>query len=197
MEVGNIQWPIYKTFAKAAGYRNMLQGAALFAMIQGCQIGSNFWLQNWIKMVNTSTQGIRYYMGVYAGLVGIFMVLIFCASYKIIVAACVRASDRLHAMLLNNILRLPMSFFDTTPVGRILNRFSSDITNVDEEICWQFFHMFMFGFSVVGSLVVIATTTPVFLAIIPPIVVLYGFILSYYIASSRAFKRIESVAKSP
>ncbi|KAF9079138.1 Multidrug resistance-associated protein 1, partial [Mortierella sp. AD031] len=197
MEVGSIQWPIYKIFAKAAGYRNMLQAAALFTIIQGCQIGTNLWLQNWIKVAKTSTHGLGYFMGVYAGLIAVFMGFIFCASYKIIVMACVRAADRLHAMLLNNILRMPMSFFDTTPIGRILNRFSSDIFSIDEMICWTFYDMFLFGTSVIGSLVVIATTTPVFLAIVPPVFVTYVLVMSYYIASSRAFKRIESVAKSP
>ncbi|KAK3833442.1 MAG: multidrug resistance-associated protein 3 [Linnemannia elongata] len=197
MEVGSIQWLIYKIFAKAAGYRNMLQAVALFVVIQGCQIGSNIWLQNWIKVAATSTHGIGYYMGVYSILVIIFMSLIFCASYKIIVMACVQAAERLHSKLLTSILRMPMNFFDTTPLGRILNRFSSDIFSIDEMICWTFFDMFLFGASVIGSLVVIATTTPVFLAIVPPVFVTYVLVMSYYIAASRAFKRIESVARSP
>ncbi|KAG0059671.1 hypothetical protein BGZ90_004380, partial [Linnemannia elongata] len=197
MEIGSIQWPIYKVFAKAAGYGNMLQAVALFAVIQGCQIGTNIWLQNWIKVAATSTHGIGYYMGIYTVLVVIFMGLIFCASYKIIVMACVQAADRLHSKLLTSILRMPMNFFDTTPIGRILNRFSSDIFSIDEMICWTFFDMFLFGASVIGSLVVIATTTPVFLAIVPPVFATYVLVMSYYIAASRAFKRIESVARSP
>ncbi|KAK5801853.1 ABC transporter type 1, transmembrane domain-containing protein [Linnemannia elongata] len=197
MEIGSIQWPIYKIFAKAAGYGNMLQAVALFAVIQACQIGTNIWLQNWIKVAATSTHGIGYYMGIYTVLVVIFMGLIFCASYKIIVMACVQAADRLHSKLLTSILRMPMNFFDTTPIGRILNRFSSDIFSIDEMICWTFFDMFLFGASVIGSLVVIATTTPVFLAIVPPVFATYVLVMSYYIAASRAFKRIESVARSP
>ncbi|KAF9307887.1 CD9 antigen, partial [Linnemannia elongata] len=135
------------------GYGNMLQAVALFAVIQGCQIGTNIWLQNWIKVAATSTHEIGYYMGIYTVLVVIFMGLIFCASYKIIVMACM--------------------------------------------ICWTFFDMFLFGASVIGSLVVIATTTPVFLAIVPPVFATYVLVMSYYIAASRAFKRIESVARSP
>ncbi|KAF9130051.1 hypothetical protein BG015_004063, partial [Linnemannia schmuckeri] len=183
MEVGSIQWPIYKIFAKAAGYGNMLQAMALFAVIQG--------------LAATSTHGIGYYMGIYTVLVVMFMGLIFCASYKIIVMACVQAADRLHSKLLASVLRMPMNFFDTTPVGRILNRFSSDVSSIDEMICWTFYDMFLFGAMVIGSLVVIATTTPVFLAIVPPVFVTYVFVMSYYIAASRAFKRIESVARSP
>ncbi|KAF9898645.1 Canalicular multispecific organic anion transporter 1, partial [Linnemannia zychae] len=197
MEVGGIQSTVYKIFAKAAGYGNMLQAVALFVVIQGCQIGSNMWLQNWVKVAAVSVHGIGYYMGVYTILIVAFMGLIFCASYKIIVSACVQAADRLHSRLLNSVLRIPMSFFDTTPLGRILNRFSSDIFSIDEMICWTFYDMMLFGVSVLGSLVVIATTTPLFLAIVPPVFLIYVFVMRYYISASRAFKRIESVVRSP
>ncbi len=43
----------------------------------------------------------------------------------------VKASKHLHHSMLMNILRSPMSFFDTTPIGRILNRFSRDVETVD------------------------------------------------------------------
>lgn len=180
-----------------SGMFNVIQVLILFCIIQGCQIGTNTWLEHWVNVAKTSTHTIGYYMGVYAALVVIFMLLIVWTSYTTMVSAGVRASEQLHNMLLNNILRLPMSFFDTTPTGRIINRFSSDIFSIDEKLPWSFHDMFFCGVAVTGSLIVISVTTPVFLAIVPPIFVIYGFVMTYYIASSRAFKRIESVAKSP
>ncbi|KAF9080158.1 Canalicular multispecific organic anion transporter 1, partial [Mortierella sp. AD031] len=197
MKVGGIQWDVYKIYAKAAGLFNVVQVLVLFCIIQACQIGTNTWLEHWVNVVHTSERTIGYYMGVYAVLVVIFMLLIVWTSYTTMVSAGVRASDTLHNTLLNNILRLPMSFFDTTPTGRIINRFSSDIFSIDEKLPWSFHDMFFCGVSVAGSLIVIAITTPIFLVIVPPIFVIYGFVMTYYIASSRAFKRIESVAKSP
>ncbi|KAF8948883.1 hypothetical protein BGZ47_001607 [Haplosporangium gracile] len=197
MKVGGIQWNVFKIYANSAGMFNVIQILILFCIIQGCQIGTNTWLEHWVNVAKTSTHTIGYYMGVYAALVVIFMLLIVWTSYTTMVSAGVRASKQLHNMLLNNILRLPMSFFDTTPTGRIINRFSSDIFSIDEKLPWSFHDMFFCGVSVTGSLIVISVTTPVFLAIVPPIFIIYGFTMTYYIASSRAFKRIESVAKSP
>ncbi|KAF9271390.1 Canalicular multispecific organic anion transporter 1, partial [Linnemannia elongata] len=197
MKVGGIQWNVFKIYANSAGVFNVIQVLILFCIIQACQVGTNTWLEHWVNVAKTSTHTIGYYMGVYAALVIIFMLLIVWTSYTTMVSAGVRASEQLHNMLLNNILRLPMSFFDTTPTGRIINRFSSDIFSIDEKLPWSFHDMFFCGVSVTGSLIVISVTTPVFLAIVPPIFVIYGFVMTYYIASSRAFKRIESVAKSP
>ncbi|KAF9143116.1 Canalicular multispecific organic anion transporter 2, partial [Linnemannia schmuckeri] len=197
MKVGGIQWNVFKIYANSAGLVNVIQVLILFCIIQGCQIGTNTWLEHWVNVAKTSTHTVGYYMGVYAALVVIFMLLIVWTSYTTMVSAGVRASKQLHNMLLNNILRLPMSFFDTTPTGRIINRFSSDIFSIDEKLPWAFHDMFFCGVSVTGSLIVISVTTPVFLAIVPPIFVIYGFVMTYYIASSRAFKRIEAVAKSP
>ncbi|KAG0032210.1 hypothetical protein BGZ81_011465 [Podila clonocystis] len=197
MQIGNVRLVVYKIYAKAASYRNAIQVLLLFAVIQGCQIGTNTWLQKWVRVASSTTHGAGYFMGIYAALVFAYMMLTVWTSYTTMVSAGVRASQRLHNNLLNNVLRLPMSFFDTTPVGRIVNRFSSDCFSIDEVIPWGFHDMLFCGVSTFGSLIVIAVATPWFLAIVPPVMATYVVVQSYYIASSRAFKRIESITKSP
>ena len=197
MKVGSIHWHVYKIYGKAASYRNAILVLFLFVVIQGCQIGTNTWLQNWVENVYHAPYGLGYYMGTYALLVVGFLLLNLWTSYTAIVSAGVRASEQLHNDLLNNVLRLPVSFFDTTPVGRIINRFSSDCSSIDEQIPGAIHDMLLCLVSVIGSLIVIAVTTPIFLVIVPPVLLVYIFVQSYYIASSRAFKRIESISKSP
>ncbi|KAF9361945.1 Canalicular multispecific organic anion transporter 2 [Mortierella sp. AD094] len=197
MKIGSIQWVVYKIYAKAASYRYVAQILLLFAVIEGCQIGTNIWLERWVVVANTSDHGIGYFMGVYAVLVIAYMLLVVWTSYTTMVTAGVRAAEFLHDRLLNNVLRLPMSFFDTTPVGRIVNRFSSDCFSADEQMPWAFHDMFFCFVSAFGSIIVIAVTTPLFLVIIPPVVVIFTFLQRYYIASSRNFRRIESITKSP
>ena len=70
------------------------------------------------------------YLGVYAGLGGIQSVFTLASTVSLTIAS-VFASKTLHSKLLKNIFRCPMSFFDTTPIGRVLNRFSLDIFVID------------------------------------------------------------------
>jgi len=89
------------------------------------------------------------------------------------------------------------SFFDTTPLGRITNRFSTDIYAIDDGIPWGFMSVLLCGISVLGTIIVIGTSTPIFLAMVPPLGVCFVLIQVYYMRSSRALKRIDSISRSP
>ena len=90
-----------------------------------------------------------------------------------------------------------MAFFDTTPLGRIVNRFSKDIDTVDSGLPMNIRMWLNCMFSVVATIVVICVSTPVFGTVIPPLGLLYFFVQRFYIATSRQLKRIESVTRSP
>ncbi|KAF8993579.1 Multidrug resistance-associated protein 1, partial [Haplosporangium bisporale] len=109
----------------------------------------------------------------------------------------IQGSKVLFNRLINRIFRLPMSFFDTTPMGRIINRFSSDMDSIDEQLPEEFNDLFAFMSIIGGALVLIAYSTPAFLVMIPPLGVLYFFIQDYFIKCSASLKRLYSVSKSP
>ncbi|KAI1311964.1 hypothetical protein EDD11_003220 [Mortierella claussenii] len=197
MVLGSVSWRVYKIYAKAASYKFSLLVVLLFVGGQAVQIGTNIWLKYWTTVAGEGRHTIGEFLGVYAALVLSFMLMNVTVTYVAMVLAAVRASTRLHESLLSKLLRLPMSFFDTTPLGRVVNRFSSDIFSVDELTPWNFINVFMCGTSVLGTIIVIATTTPIFLAVVPPLVVVYVLVQTYFIHTSRALKRIESVSKSP
>ncbi|KAF9110657.1 hypothetical protein BGX27_006050 [Mortierella sp. AM989] len=197
METGSVSWNVYKIYAKAASYRWSLAVVIIFVVSQAIQIGTNLWLKYWSSAAGNGRHTIGEFLGVYAALVIAYMIMNVSSSYVTMVLAAIRASNRLHDTLLTKMLHLPMSFFDTTPLGRVVNRFSSDIFSIDELLPWTFFNVFICATSVIGTIVVIATTTPLFLAVIPPLFVIYVLIQNYYIKTSRQLKRIDSVSKSP
>ena len=91
----------------------------------------------------------------------------------------------------------PMSFFDTTPIGRIITRFSKDMDSVDLELPDAFGMVIMCVLSIIFSMGMIIYTTPWFAIGIPPIAILYIFTMNYFRNVARSVKRLESVSKSP
>ena len=87
--------------------------------------------------------------------------------------AGVYASRRLHSRMLRNILRSPMSFFDTTPLGRVLNRFSKDIFVIDELLPRVFSNFLGTLFVVLSTIIVIMIVTPTFAIVILPLGIFY------------------------
>jgi ABC-type multidrug transport system fused ATPase/permease subunit len=90
--------------------------------------------------------------------------------------ACVSSSRILHNDLLTSIFRAPMSFFDTTPLGRIINRLSRDVDTVDVNIPMTM-RIWLGTFSgVFTTICVIAYSTPIFLTVVLPLGFLYYFV---------------------
>merc|ERR1711962_1114405 len=110
---------------------------------------------------------------------------------------CLNAAFLLHANLLANIARSPMSFFDTTPVGRIINRFAKDVDALDNTLPWVMRSWIICFVSVVATFFVIIYSTPSFIYVMIPSLVIYYFIHVVYVSTSRQLKRIESVSRSP
>ena len=108
------------------------------------------------------------YLGIYAGLGGIQSIFTFISAISLAVAG-VLAAQTLHSKLLRNILRCPISFFDTTPLGRVLNRFSLDIYVIDKAIP-SLVQLFLYRvLSTLGVILVISVATPIFVAVIIPL----------------------------
>ncbi|NXD49031.1 MRP2 protein, partial [Corvus moneduloides] len=108
-----------------------------------------------------------------------------------------RASRVMHQQLLSNILRVPMSLFDTTPTGRIVNRFAKDIFTVDETIPMSFRTWLSCFMAIISTLIMICLATPFFAVVIVPLSVFYYFVLRFYISTSRQLRRLDSVTRSP
>ena len=133
------------------------------------------------------------YLGIYAmlGLLQAFLVLF--ASFSLAMAA-IFASRTLHDGMLKNILRSPMSFFDTTPLGRILNRFSKDIYTIDEAIPRSLRSFIWTGLGVISTLIVIVVATPIFSVVIVPLAVFYFLVQVGVVSGGWVWSRAVSVA---
>jgi ATP-binding cassette subfamily C (CFTR/MRP) protein 1 len=89
----------------------------------------------------------------------------------------VLASGTLHAEMLRCILRCPMSYFDTTPIGRINNRFSSDVDNTDVNLPTAVRPWISQVYQLLGVFLVISINNPVILAVVLPVGVVYYIVM--------------------
>lgn len=95
-------------------------------------------------------------------------------AYSVLASvSMVTAAGNLHSRMLSNVLRAPMMFFDTTPSGRIVNRFSSDVAVVDNTLPATLRMVMLQVFGVIGTLIIISYSTPIFLSVVVPLGFLY------------------------
>ncbi|KAG0369465.1 hypothetical protein BGZ54_009889 [Gamsiella multidivaricata] len=139
---------------------------------------------------------LNFYLGIYALLSFMYIFTIMCrqaVQYK----GSLDASRSIHRRLLSQILNSPVRFFDTTPLGRIMNRFTKDIETIDQEVAPIASNLM---FDLLGTLtvvMVITYITPQFLFPAFLISIMFVIMSTLYLRSSRELKRIESITKSP
>ncbi|XP_063611389.1 ATP-binding cassette sub-family C member 9-like [Penaeus indicus] len=139
---------------------------------------------------------MHFYYKVYVGLSGLSVLLSLSTNILGQVAAA-RGRQRLHRDMLQNLAKCAVRFFDTTPAGRIMNRFTTDTAMIDKELARSVTHLLFFVLLVTSAVVVNAVVTPAFLVVAVPICGLYYAVQKFFRCSSRELKRLESLSRSP
>ena len=137
-----------------------------------------------------------YYITIY-GIIGFAYGFTACVRILVINFSGIRASNRIFKRVLLTILHAKLRFFDKTPLGRIMNRFSKDIESVDQEVTPFAEGVFICVVQCVSILILITFITPGFLVFAFVIAFLYYLVGFFYLTLSRELKRYESITKSP
>ena len=112
-------------------------------------------------------------------------------------SASLRCSERLHDKMVVAVLQAPVLFFDSNPVGRIMNRFSKDVGCLDEVLPKTFLMSIQLVLLLFTTVLVPTVTNPWLLFIVVPLAVSVVCISKYYLKMSRELKRLESTCRSP
>ncbi|KAI1319284.1 hypothetical protein EDD11_004421 [Mortierella claussenii] len=142
------------------------------------------------------TVNVDYYLGIYVLLSASAMFFGALTGYYVVLGG-LAASRTLHQQLLRKITRAKVRFFDTTPIGRIVNRFSSDMSTIDDDMSNHLQGLFSSIVTIIGIILIISVNMPLFLVAGIFIVAAYAVIGAYYIGISRDLKRLNSNSKSP
>ncbi|NXN15001.1 MRP7 protein, partial [Indicator maculatus] len=139
---------------------------------------------------------VNFYLIVYGSIAGansLFTILrAFLFAY-----GTIRAATVVHNRLLQRVIKATVTFFDTTPTGRILNRFSSDLYCVDNSLPFMLNILLANMYGLLGMLVIITYGLPWIGLVLLPLAALYFSIQRYYRCTSRELKRLYSVTLSP
>uniref|UniRef100_UPI0037E7E5A5 ATP-binding cassette sub-family C member 3 n=1 Tax=Semicossyphus pulcher TaxID=241346 RepID=UPI0037E7E5A5 len=197
-ETGRVKTKVYLEYAKAVGPLLSVFICFLYCCQSAAAIGANVWLSQWTNDAsrNQTQQNVNMRVGVYAAL-GIAQGILVMISSFTLAMGNIGAARKLHYNLLDNKFHTPQSFFDTTPIGRVINRFSKDIYIIDEALPATVLMLLGTVFVSLSTMIVIVSSTPIFAVVIAPLAFIYVFVQRFYVATSRQLKRLESVSRSP
>ncbi|TFK50066.1 multidrug resistance-associated ABC transporter [Heliocybe sulcata] len=166
----------------------------MLALMQGASVANNLFLGFWTaQSIHGFTQGS--YMGVYAALGVASAFFSFTTSLSMSLAA-LSAGLAMFKAALTGVLRSPVSFFDTTPMGRIISRLSKDQDTVDTEVSMTAFQFLSTFSSVLGTVALVFYTFPYLGIIFAPLSILYYAASIYYRRTSVETKRLDSLMRS-
>ncbi|KAH8989225.1 ABC transporter [Lactarius hatsudake] len=191
---GAVNAQVYKQYIQSGnGMVLVLITFVTIVLLQVSIVLSSYWLVWWQERQWPRSQG--FYMGIYATL-GVGQALAAFLAGTATAFIVYSASGRLHDNAITRVMLSPMSFFETTPVGRIMNCFSKDIDTIDSMLS-DSFRMLIYTFStIIGAVVLISILLPWFLIAVPVVSALYAVTSAFYCASAREIKRLDAILRS-
>ncbi|XP_041623281.1 ATP-binding cassette sub-family C member 12 isoform X4 [Vulpes lagopus] len=212
---GTVTWKTYHTYIKASGgYLLSLFVVSFFLLMIGSSAFSNWWLGLWLDKSSQMTcgpqgnksaceigavladTGQHVYQWVYAG--SMVSVLTFSVIKGFtFTKTTLMASSSLHDHVFDKILRSPMSFFDRMPTGRLMNRFSKDMDELDVRLPFHAENFLQQFFMVLFILVILAAVFPAVLLVLAGLAVGFFILLRIFHRGVQELKKVENISRSP
>ncbi|BEI91781.1 uncharacterized protein CcaverHIS019_0406010 [Cutaneotrichosporon cavernicola] len=191
---GSLQKGTFSGYLRAGKGYIMLPLLLIAVVIgQGFTVMSQYWLVWWQQgewgLSNNAFMGAYAALGIGQAL-GVFLIGSFMSLINFF------ASVTIHRDAIKSVMYAPQSFFDTTPLGRIMNRFSKDIDTIDNTLSDAARMSLNMVANVIGAVVLLAVISPWFLIAVAVVFLLYYHCAQYYRASSREFKRVDAILRS-
>ncbi|XP_022702909.1 multidrug resistance-associated protein 1-like isoform X1 [Varroa jacobsoni] len=199
VQVGKVRWTVYVEFLWKFGIFGIFFVLAGYITFRTADALSLRYITLWAAEMHknrTSNEDMWQHIEVYLAYGGVQAISIL-VGLTALSLGCIWTSSALHNKMLLSILRAPMNFFDSTPTGRILNRFSRDVDELDLNLYSTADGYLETTVGLTILLTMVCIQIPIFLCILAPLLVLFLMIQQFYMASSRQVKRLNAITKSP
>ncbi|KAJ1822682.1 hypothetical protein LPJ56_000854 [Coemansia sp. RSA 2599] len=198
-EEGHVKLDTWRVYLDSCGgTRFWVISLAMLVACQALEVLQGYWVRIWVDSSKNSGSGhsAAFWLGIYMA-IGMGNAACLFVQVLFICRGSIRASRNIHKALLQKVVHATPRFFDSTPLGRIISRFSRDMQIVDDELrndsIWFVFNVL----AVVSVIAVIATVLPAFLLVAALVSMAYAGIAYHYLKTSRQLKRLESNSMSP
>ncbi|KAG5438018.1 hypothetical protein PCANB_000365 [Pneumocystis canis] len=193
-EIGAIKWDIYIGFIKAAGGFLLIPVIILLLVLfEFTNIGHSLWLSFWSK--DQFKKSANFYTTIFVTL-GVLQTFLYFIIYFTFYTSCKHAATNLHHKAIERIVRAPMSFFNTTPLGRIINKFTKDIKILDNMLADSYLVFSLTLSYLIAVFILIIVYLHYFVIPLIFLLSLFFILTSFYRKSSREIKRLDSIKKS-
>nr|QVT92351.1 ABC transporter [Salvia miltiorrhiza] len=201
---GRVESAVYKNYAAFAGWFIAVLSCLSAILMQASRNGNDLWLSFWVdttggNQIKISTTFYLVILSVFC-LVNSLLTLVRAFSFAF---GGLQAAIRVHDQLLHKLIDSPVSFFDQTPSGRILNRlyrFSSDLYTIDDSLPFILNILLANFVGLLGIAIVLSFVQVTFLLLLIPFWFIYKRLQKlqfYYRSTSRELRRLDSVSRSP
>ncbi|KAJ1667542.1 hypothetical protein EV178_001271 [Coemansia sp. RSA 1646] len=165
-------------------------------------IAQDYWVRLWMRSTSETGRedeahrGVATWLGVYVA-AGMGITVVRLGTMINEYAGSMRAARAYHEKLFTRVVNATPRFFDKTPIGRVISRFSRDMRTIDDAII-TYITILIAQITQVGSVfVIISVVTPPFIAIAVAMCVAYAMLAVYYLNATRELKRMDSISMSP
>lgn len=194
---GNIGLHVYKQYCtEAFGWWGIVVAMLLSLVWQASQMAGDYWLAYETAEERAAMFKPSLFISVY-GIIAAVSVVFLAMRSLFVTLMGLKTAQKLFGGILHSILHAPMSFFDTTPSGRILSRASSDQTNVDIFLPFMLALTIAMYISVLGIIIIICQYTWPTVFLVIPLGWLNFWFRGYFLATSRELTRLDSITKAP
>ncbi|ANB12997.1 ATP-binding cassette glutathione S-conjugate transporter YCF1 [Sugiyamaella lignohabitans] len=198
LETGKVKTAVYKRYFEAGGYWWSIIAITFLVLTAALETFGSIWLKQWSEKNISGVSGEAiYYLSVYMILGATYTIFNVIGIYLVMCVVGIKAACSIHDKMAKKVLSSPMSFFETTPLGQILNRFTSDVSELDDMISWTLLSFCSMIARLAFAMLIIFFSTPFVLVAAAPLTLLYLYYQRIYLATSRQMKRFSSSARSP
>ncbi|KAM6551931.1 hypothetical protein CsatB_001739 [Cannabis sativa] len=196
-ETGVVGWNVLMRYQNAlGGFCVVIVVSIFYFLTEVLRVSSSTWLSLWTDQSRSRSHKPEFYIFVYA-LISFGQVTMTLANSFLLIICSLGAAKRLHNAMLHSTLRAPMLFFHSNPTGRIINRFSKDVGDIDRNVASNMNSFLGQMWLLLSTFALIGIVSTVSLWAIMPLLILFYMAYLYYQNTSREVKRLDSITRSP